>query len=180
MTGAYAGILNGGSSVVPYGLKELRLQGDFTPLAGRSGGVGERVINENSAKALVFMMYQVVQKGTGRRAKIDGVERAGKTGTTQSSRDAWFIGFTSDFIIGVWVGNDDNTPLIGVTGGTIPADIWRETMANIIDQSYPLPLAMNRGQSRNPRSLEPLDQSKKSLSKKTILNTIWEVLIGEN
>ena len=180
MTGAYAGILNGGSSVVPYGLKELRLQGDFTPLAGRSGGVGERVINENSAKALVFMMYQVVQNGTGRRAKINGVEIAGKTGTTQSSRDAWFIGFTSDFIIGVWVGNDDNTPLIGVTGGTIPADIWRETMANIIDQSYPLPLAMNRGQSRNPRSLEPLDQSKKSLSKNTILNTIWEVLIGEN
>ena len=150
MTGAYAGILNGGSSVTPFGLIELRLAGESEPLMENSGvGIGERVINENAARQLTWMMTQVVQNGTGGRAQVDGWEVAAKTGTTQSSRDAWFIGFTGDYVTGVWIGNDDNSPLRNVTGGSLPADIWRETMTRVTDGWQPtrLPLTVPAGAS---------------------------------
>ena len=180
MTGAYAGILNGGSSVLPYGLEAIRLQGDAAPLAGRTGGIGERVIDEKSAKALTYMMYEVIQSGTGQRAKIEGVETAGKTGTTQAARDAWFIGFTSDFVVGVWMGYDDNTPLKGVTGGGIPADIWRETMIAITNQSAPGPLPMLRGPSQTSVQLPPIGFSQETTSGTTILDTLFGILTGKN
>jgi 1A family penicillin-binding protein len=142
MTGAYAGILNGGSAVTPYGLVELRLQGEGEPLMGSGGGIGERVILELAAQELAWMMYQTVESGTGQRARIDGWEIAGKTGTTQAARDAWFIGFSGDYVTGVWMGYDDNTPLSGVTGGGLPADIWRETMVRVLNGMTPSPLPM--------------------------------------
>ncbi|MEM8580502.1 MAG: transglycosylase domain-containing protein [Pseudomonadota bacterium] len=132
MTAAYAGILNGGSSVAPYGLSELRLLDDPSPLLGQTGGIGERVISQAAAEQLVFMMHEVVQSGTGQRAKLpDDRPAAAKTGTTQAARDAWFVGFTADYVAGVWMGYDDNTPLTGVTGGGLPAEIWRETMLRV-------------------------------------------------
>lgn len=133
MTGAYAGILNGGSAVTPYGLVDLRLKGESEPLMGESGGIGERVISENAAKELVYMMNQVVEHGTGTRARLKDRPAAGKTGTTSAARDAWFIGFTADYVAGVWMGYDDNKPLSGVTGGGLPADIWHEVMTRISD-----------------------------------------------
>ncbi|WP_226551101.1 transglycosylase domain-containing protein [Celeribacter naphthalenivorans] len=144
MTGAYAGILNGGSSVTPYGLKSLRLKGDNTALMGQEGGLGERVITPDSAQQLIYMMYNAVQSGTGARAQIPGVEVAGKTGTTQAARDAWFMGFTADYVAGVWMGYDDNSPLTGVTGGGLPAEIWQRTMAQVQDGLEPKPLPMIR------------------------------------
>ena len=131
MTGAYAGILNGGSSVIPYGLMDLRLAGAKDPIAGQGGGIGERVISETAAKELTWMMTQVVLNGTGKRAALDGRMVAGKTGTTSAARDAWFIGFTADYVTGVWMGYDDNTPLVGVTGGGLPAQIWHEVMTRV-------------------------------------------------
>lgn len=131
MTGAYAGILNGGSSVTPYGLVELKLQGEDTPLMGAGGGIGERVISEQAAQLLTYMMAQVIDGGTGTRARLADRPAAGKTGTTQAARDAWFIGFTADYVAGVWMGYDDNTPLAGVTGGGLPAEIWHEVMTRI-------------------------------------------------
>ncbi|MCL1627595.1 MULTISPECIES: transglycosylase domain-containing protein [Roseinatronobacter] len=142
MTAAYAGILNGGSAVRPYGIEELKLLGDSTPLFGVSTGIGERVISERSAQMLTWMMSRVLEDGTGRRAKLPNREAAGKTGTTQAARDAWFIGFTADYVAGVWMGNDDNTPLTGVTGGGLPAEIWRETMIRIHEDVRPRPLPM--------------------------------------
>jgi len=144
MTGAYAGILNGGSSVSPYGLKSLRLKGDNTPLMGQDGGLGERVITPESAQELIYMMYNAVQSGTGARAQIPGVEVAGKTGTTQAARDAWFMGFTADYVAGVWMGYDDNAPLTGVTGGGLPAEIWQKTMEKVQEGLEPKPLPMIR------------------------------------
>ncbi len=144
MTGAYAGILNGGSSVKPYGLVELRIQGDDEALLGQEGGIGERVISEEAAHQLTYMMTQVVERGTGRRARLDGWQVAGKTGTTQSARDAWFIGFTADYVVGVWMGYDNNEPLTGVTGGGIPAEIWHQVMADITADMEPSPLPMIR------------------------------------
>ncbi len=132
MTAAYAGILNGGSSVLPYGLIELKLKGEEQPLMEQEGGIGERVIQSEAAQQLVYMMSQVIERGTSTRAQLsDGRPAAGKSGTTQAARDAWFIGFTADYVAGVWIGYDDNTPLTGVTGGGLPAEIWKETMARV-------------------------------------------------
>lgn len=142
MTGAYAGILNGGSSVSPYGLIELRLLGDEAPLMEQEGGIGERVITPAAAKQLIYMMNQVVEGGSGARAKLDGFQAAGKTGTTSAARDAWFIGFTPDYVAGVWMGYDDNTPLKGVTGGGLPAEIWHETMTRVQADLQPRTLPM--------------------------------------
>ncbi|MEI4484837.1 PBP1A family penicillin-binding protein [Frigidibacter sp. MR17.14] len=133
MTGAYAGFLNGGSSVRPYGIESLSLKSDSEPLMGKDGGMGERVISETAARQLVYMMTRVIEEGSGRRAKLGDRPAAGKTGTTQAARDAWFIGFTADYVAGVWMGYDDNTPLSGVTGGGLPAEIWHEVMARVHD-----------------------------------------------
>nr|WP_321250414.1 PBP1A family penicillin-binding protein [uncultured Ruegeria sp.] len=142
MTGAYAGILNGGSAVEPYGLTELKLLGDETPVMVTTTGIGERVIRDDAARQLTWMMERVVSEGTGQRAKLPGWQVAGKTGTTQAARDAWFIGFTADYVAGVWMGYDDNTPLSGVTGGGLPAEIWRETMLRVTEGMTPTPLPM--------------------------------------
>jgi 1A family penicillin-binding protein len=158
MTAAYAGILNGGSAVVPYGLVDLRLQGEQTPVMGTGGGIGERVIMERAARELIWMMHQVVESGTGQRARIDGWQIAGKTGTTQAARDAWFVGFSADYVAAVWMGYDDNTPLSGVTGGGLPAEIFHETMTRVLAGMTPTPLPMNPpaggvGQFVNPGGL---------------------------
>ncbi len=150
MTGAYAGILNGGSSVIPYGMLELRLQGEQDALFGQGGGIGERVISESAARSLTYMMAQVVNSGTGTRARLDGREAAGKTGTTQAARDAWFIGFTADYVTGVWIGYDDNTPLKGVTGGGLPAEIWREVMMRVHEGLPATPLPLDVPEPKQP------------------------------
>ncbi|MCR8724870.1 transglycosylase domain-containing protein [Frigidibacter sp. ROC022] len=142
MTGAYAGILNGGSSVKPFGLIELKIKGDDVALMGQEGGLGERVITEKAAQQLIYMMNQVIEHGTGRRAKLDDRQAAGKTGTTQAARDAWFMGFTADYVAGVWMGYDDNRPLTGVTGSGLPAEIWRETMTRVHEGLPARPLPM--------------------------------------
>lgn len=150
MTGAFAGILNGGSSVTPYGLVELQLLGDDEPLMGTGGGIGERVVQEDAARQLIWMMEKVVSEGTGKRAQFGDRQIAGKTGTTQAARDAWFVGFTADYVAGVWMGYDDNTPLTGVTGGGLPAEIWRETMMRVHEgvPNTPLPMDVPRGAQR--------------------------------
>lgn len=164
MTGAYAGILNGGSSVTPYGLVELSLLGDSEPLMGTGGGIGERVIRDEAAGKLIYMMERVVSQGTGRRAMLTDREAAGKTGTTQAARDAWFIGFTADYVAGVWMGYDDNTPLTGVTGGGLPAEIWNEVMVRVhqglparaLPMVAPTPIAPQPQQQKRNGDFEPI------------------------
>lgn len=131
MSSAYAGFQNKGSQVVPYGVSELRLLGETEPLITHHSGIQERVISEKAAAQLNYMLHRAVEAGSGRRARIPGLELAGKTGTTQSHRDAWFIGFSADYVVGVWMGHDDNRPLHGVTGSGLPTEIWRETMIRI-------------------------------------------------
>ena len=173
ITGAYAGILNGGTSVKPYGLMELRLQGDDTPLIGQTGGLGERVISEDAARNLIFMMSRVVEDGTGRRAKLPDREAAGKTGTTQAARDAWFIGFTADYVAGVWMGYDNNTPLTGVTGGGLPAEIWHETMVRVHEglPARPLPMAHPAPPANTPKApnAQPRNNKQKEKEREQLL-----------
>ncbi|MBU2956995.1 transglycosylase domain-containing protein [Paracoccus sp. 1_MG-2023] len=131
LTGAYAGIRNGGTSVAPYGVIDLTMRGDDRPMMGQTGGFGDRVISQRAAGQLIYMMQKVITEGTGGRASLGSRPVAGKTGTTSSYRDAWFVGFTEQYVTGVWMGYDDNTPLSGVTGGGLPAEIWQAVMSEI-------------------------------------------------
>ena len=182
MTGAYAGILNGGSSVSPYGLMELKIKGDDRPIIGQEGGMGERVISQKAAQQLVYMMREVVRSGTGRRAGLPDHEIAGKTGTTQAARDAWFLGFSADYVTGVWMGYDDNTPLTGVTGSGLPAEIFAETMRRIHQglppRSLPAlapepPRQVAREQSPRQQPRQPRQQTNKPRG-----NSLERALIG--
>ncbi len=181
MTGAYAGILNGGSSVTPYGLRELTLKGETDPLIGQGGGIGERVISETAAKELTWMMTQVVQSGTGGRAKLGDRPVAGKTGTTSEARDAWFVGFTADYVTGVWMGYDDNTPLKGVTGGGLPAEIWHEVMSRVEDGLPVTDLPMIVPEPMAPPLTDPTTPSQQPAQQpaKDPISSIIEDLLGK-
>ena len=182
MTGAYAGILNGGSSVQPYGLLELRLAGDDFPLMGKGGGIGERVLRQPVAEELIYMMRNVVTDGSGRRANLADREVAGKTGTTQAARDAWFIGFTADYVAGVWMGYDNNTPLTGVTGGGLPAEIWRETMKTVHQDTPVTPLPMLRPIGGTPSRIFGDDEfpQERAPAQDSILVQILRDILGGN
>ncbi|MDX8352735.1 PBP1A family penicillin-binding protein [Cognatiyoonia sp. IB215182] len=175
MTSAYAGILNGGSAVEPYGLTDLRIQGDPESLMdAQDAGIRERIIRTDAARQLTWMMTKVVEEGTGRRARIDGWQIAGKSGTTNSSRDAWFIGFTGDYVTGVWMGYDDNRPLSGVTGGGLPATIWQETMVRVLDGRQPTPLPMTVPQE--PLSAGVLESTGGVIADGAILNLLENII----
>ncbi len=105
------------------------------------------------------MLYGVITEGTGRAAALIGHEAAGKTGTTQDYHDAWFVGFTADYVAGVWVGNDDSSPMKTVTGGSLPAAIWHDVMsaaerklpATPLDKSAPEAPGEDNGRSSTAR-----------------------------
>ncbi|MEM7499240.1 MAG: PBP1A family penicillin-binding protein [Pseudomonadota bacterium] len=147
LLGVYATIANDGVQAPPHGIRSIRLRGEETPLLESGAGPRSRALEPWVARTLGQMMRSVVEEGTGRRARLPGREAAGKTGTTQNARDAWFVGYTADYVAGVWLGNDDNTPLTGVTGGGLPAEIWRETMLRVHEglPPRPLPLPTGRG-----------------------------------
>ncbi|MBT54364.1 MAG: glycosyl transferase [Mameliella sp.] len=181
MTGAYAGILNGGSSVTPYGLRVLRLKGQNDPLMGSGGGIGERVVREEAARQLVWMMHKVVTEGTGGRAALPDRQVAGKTGTSTEARDAWFVGFTADYVTGVWMGYDDNTPLTGVTGSGLPAEIWHEVMLGVQDGLPVQPLPMS--EPVPPKVPEPQPQPEpqdRRRQNQSILEQVLRDILGGN
>jgi penicillin-binding protein 1A len=127
MASAYAAFANGGYRVYPYLVTRVDTQGGQT-LYNRTPPAQTRVIASRVVRDMNAMMYEVVTSGTGTGARLAGHETAGKTGTTQDSKDAWFVGFTTDYVAAVWVGNDNNKPTRGVTGGSLPAAIWKQVM----------------------------------------------------
>jgi penicillin-binding protein 1A len=126
LTTAYAAFASGGNRVYPYFVSEVDSGGRV--LYKRNPPAPQRIIASHVDRDLVAMLYGVVTEGTGRGAAIAGHEAAGKTGTTQDYHDAWFVGFTTDYVTSVWVGNDDSSPMKGVTGGSLPATIWHAVM----------------------------------------------------
>ncbi len=126
MTRAYGVFANGGYKVEPFAIERIE-SSRGTILYEAKKARTSKVLNLNTAATMTAIMKTVITSGTGRAASI-GKPAAGKTGTTDDSRDAYFIGFTPDVVTGVWVGNDDNSQMGGVTGGTIPAKIWRDVM----------------------------------------------------
>jgi membrane peptidoglycan carboxypeptidase len=180
MTGAYAGILNGGSSVRPYGQRLIRYKGASDPLIEASGGMGERVIREEAAQQLVWMMRRVVAQGTGGRAALPDRQVAGKTGTSQEARDAWFVGFTADYVAGVWMGYDDNTPLTGVTGSGLPAEIWHEVMLRVHDGLPVRPLPMMEPVPPKVPEPEPQPVPRQRQRRDSILEQVLRDILGGN
>jgi penicillin-binding protein 1A len=132
MTGAYATFFNGGRRVVPHGITALVADGHdliARPLAA------EPVINPALAAEMRQMLGAVVSYGTGTAAAIPGYFVGGKTGTTQDSRDAWFIGGVDGRVIGVWIGNDDDSPMSKETaGGTLPAELFHRIALAVVGQ----------------------------------------------
>jgi penicillin-binding protein 1A len=128
-TVAYATFPNLGQAVTPHAILEVRTgAGDVVWRFDRDGPKPRQVLPEKVATDMIYMMNKVAEEGTGRRALIDGVRIAGKTGTTNNYRDAWFVGYSANLVAGVWVGNDDYSSTNRMTGGSLPAMIWHAAM----------------------------------------------------
>jgi penicillin-binding protein 1A len=129
MTASYAVFANGGKRATPYATFEVRnSQGDVIYRHDRDAPQPQ-VLEPRVVADMNFMMAKVVEEGTGRRAALEGIRSAGKTGTTNAYRDAWYVGYTGNLVAGVWYGNDDHTSTNNMTGGTMPAMTWKEVMS---------------------------------------------------
>jgi penicillin-binding protein 1A len=127
--GAYATFPNLGKVVKPHAILDVRTgDGKVIWRYDRDGPKPHRVLPQHVAEDMIKMMNSVVENGTGRRARLDGIAAAGKTGTTNAYRDAWFMGYTGNFVCGVWFGNDDYTSTNRLTGGALPAMTWHSIM----------------------------------------------------
>jgi penicillin-binding protein 1A len=154
-TVAYATFPNGGTAVAPHAVLEVKsAAGDTIWRFDRDGPKPRQVITPQVASDMVMMMSKVVEEGTARRAQLSGVKAAGKTGTTNAYRDAWFVGYTGNYVLGVWYGNDDYQPLNRMTGGSMPAMTWHQIMA-YAHQGIELKNLI--GVAPNPSTVAPAD-----------------------
>ena len=144
LTSAYAPFANGGQGVLPHVITRVK-NGDGKVLYQRQHSTFGQVMSAADVGAMNDMLTATITNGTGKQAAIEGHMAAGKTGTTQSFRDAWFIGYTGHYVGGVWIGNDDGTRMKKVTGGTLPAKLWHEIMLYAHTDKTPLPLPNIRG-----------------------------------
>ena len=131
LTTAYAGILNNGTKVYAKGWRDLSVKKSNEIIIKEGSEQGFRVFSKLAAQTLKYLMFSSVETGTGKNASVKNWQIAGKTGTSQSFRDAWFVGFSTNYVIGVWMGNDDNRPLKNVSGGGLPAKIFSKIMTKI-------------------------------------------------
>jgi penicillin-binding protein 1A len=144
LVGAYAAFANGGTGIVPYLIADVKGADGKVLYRRREGGLG-RVIDPNAAAMMNGMMRETLLTGTARKAAIPGWEAAGKTGTSQDFRDAWFVGYTSTLVAGVWLGNDDGTPTKKVSGSSLPVEVWSRFMKTALAGSNPVPLPGSEG-----------------------------------
>ncbi len=135
LTAAYAHLANQGRGVQPYGVEAIYAQSGEELYARRGSGLWV-VLRDSVVSQMNYMLMNVPVNGTGRAAAI-GRPMAGKTGTSSEFKDAWFIGFVPQLVTGVWIGNDDNTPMKNVTGGSLPARIWQAFMSQAV-QGLPI------------------------------------------
>lgn len=179
LTRAYGIYANGGFKVEPYGIERIESsRGKVLYSASRPRIT--KVLSSDTAATMTAMLRTVIEHGTGMAANI-GRPAAGKTGTTDDYKDAWFVGYTPSVVMGVWVGNDDNTKMGGLTGGTVPALIWRDIMrvaAESIgsdDFQYPEISLDGSGKKSNPK-LTSSDSRKNAVYKDSpVDNQIDEV-----
>ncbi len=159
MVVSYGAFANGGFRVRPYSVERVENSRGVT-IYENSGAKIVKVINFETAAGMTYMLRKVVEVGTGKAANI-AANIAGKTGTTNNYRDAWFVGYTPEVVTGVWVGNDNNSKLPGITGGSLPARIFADYM-KVIVKNFPQSVfdypKMNGGHSSNIK-LDDVDET---------------------
>lgn len=186
-TGGYAVFAAGGLEVHPYAIEEIRTLsgGDLVYNHDRDEPPRKQIFDRDVVAQLNTMLQAVVLEGTGRAAQLDYTYSAGKTGTSSAYRDAWFIGYTGQYVTGVWLGNDDFTPMARVTGGSFPAQTWKAYMVaahdtDNIPQIAGLPVhpvqaaeqariaaALAQNAAANPEIAAPAPESVKDMSSAT-------------
>ena len=138
MTAAYGTTMNDGLKMAPFGIISIKTSRGKV-LYRAYHAANKRVMSHESCEKMKIMMKELMVRGTGKRAKIPKIDCYGKTGTSNDSRDASFIGFAYPLVTGVWVGNDDNTPMHqNITGGTLPAQAWKEFMMTAFGLQKPV------------------------------------------
>ncbi len=191
-TGGYATFANGGFKVTPYAIEEINnSKGDLLFLHERDVPKPERIFDEKPIEQLNQMLRAVVTEGTAKAAELDFTYVAGKTGTSSAYRDAWFIGYTGQYVTGVWFGNDDFKPMGRITGGSLPAQVWKAYnvpahVSMAIPQIAGLPLHPVQQEEQNRIALlqkdEPTAESAPSASlgmpdqTREVLNHLSELL----
>lgn len=148
MAAAYTSLANGGYAVQPYAINEIATR-DGRQIYVRQSAPQVKILEPSIVRNISIMLENVINQGTGRRAKLP-IFAAGKTGTTQNYRDAWFIGWTNQYIAAVWVGNDNEKPMHNVSGGNLPAEIWHDIMLTTIKNTP-------HGRSYDNLSNNPID-----------------------
>jgi penicillin-binding protein 1A len=150
MAASYAVFANGGKRADPYAAWEVRNSSGEVIYRHDRDTPPKQVLDTRVVHDMNFMLNKVVEEGTGKRAALEGIPVAGKTGTTNGYKDAWFVGFTGNLVASVWYGNDDSSPMNDMTGGTLPAMTWHEVM-NLAHQNLeirPIPGASPANASR--------------------------------
>jgi membrane peptidoglycan carboxypeptidase len=168
LTSAYAAIAAGAYPVRPWGVTGLDAK------TGVSGGAPPRdagLWKLAEADNMRELLSNVVRNGSGRAARLP-IPAYGKTGTSQEYRDAWFIGFAGNLVVGVWVGNDDDTPMKGVTGGSLPARIWRAFMSKSLESDKGFERGLPQIAAFAARNRAPVDNASRSVSlEKLVVDT---------
>ncbi len=169
LVSSYVPFANGGYVTAPHIVKRIRTPKGKTVYERRTTG-RPRAVALHYVGAMNEMMNATIVSGTGKRAALPDRAAAGKTGTTQKFRDAWFVGYTANYVAGVWVGNDDGKPMKGVTGGTLPADIWKAVMmeAHLKNRPEPLPGASVPALAQNTATPEIRAESKRSFFQRVL------------
>ncbi len=175
LTAAYDVLANSGKGIFVHGIRSIENTSGKTLFMREGKGPGE-ILDSGLVNTMIRMLENTIQTGTGKNAKIDR-PAAGKTGTSQSLRDAWFIGFSSDLVVGVWFGNDDDSPMKNITGGTAPAILWSDFMKKAHYGKPPVALSdsiiANRDKENKSR-IDRLIKKSKEIDQRNVFEKILD------
>ena len=175
LTAAYDVLANSGKGIFVHGIRSIENTSGKTLFMREGKGPGE-ILDSGLVNTMIRMLENTIQTGTGKNAKIDR-PAAGKTGTSQSLRDAWFIGFSSDLVVGVWFGNDDDSPMKDITGGTAPALLWSDFMKKAHHGKPPVALSdsiiVNRDKE-NKSKIDRLIKKSKEIDQRNVFEKILD------
>ena len=175
LTAAYDVLANSGKGIFVHGIRSIENTSGKTLFMREGKGPGE-ILDSGLVNTMIRMLENTIQTGTGKNAKIDR-PAAGKTGTSQSLRDAWFIGFSSDLVVGVWFGNDDDSPMKDITGGTAPALLWSDFMKKAHHGKPPVALRdsiiVNRDKE-NKSKIDRLIKKSKEIDQRNVFEKILD------
>ena len=176
LTAAYDVLANNGNGVFVHGIRSIENTDGENLFTRKIQGPG-KILEPTVVKTMTQMMEETIKTGTGKKARLNR-PAAGKTGTSQSLRDAWFVGFTSNIVVGVWFGNDDDSPMKKITGGTAPAILWNDFMQkahlNIEPRALNYEIVDTESVLENRRKIKKLIEKSKIKPKKNVFESILE------